>query len=80
MYTDACPSGWAAVIIFPDDIHVLAGPFQRVEDISLLEARAVVYGMRALPFQTADSLVPLEILVDNTTVLFTAISGKNEVL
>jgi hypothetical protein len=71
LYSDACLSGWGAVIFAPPSANfqspwVSCGPFLFSEDIQNLEARALKYALHALPVQ--NKLTRIKIMVDNSSV------------
>jgi hypothetical protein len=69
LITDASPRGFGVFIIPPRGaIQSWGGPFQDVERIETLEARAVQYGVDSLP-TVKPGTMGLVIFVDNTTVL-----------
>ena len=68
LYSDASLSGWGTVIISPcGDIKVFAGPFEYVEDIQVLETRALLRAVQRLPFSA--SRKNLFIRIDNTSLV-----------
>jgi hypothetical protein len=66
-FSDSSLIGWGVVILYLSSINVLAGKWHRVEDIAVLEARAFLRTIRALPHQ--ECLCLLHMMVDNTTVV-----------
>ena len=69
LFSDACPAGWGVVYVFSDHFEIKAGHFTVREDISILEARALSYGVHGLP-PNEGPLLLLRTFVDNTSVLY----------
>ena len=66
-FSDASLKGWGVVILQPSSINVLAGKWNEIEDIAVLEARAFLRTIQALPHQ--ERRCRLRMMVDNTTVV-----------
>jgi len=67
LFSDACLSGYGAVLCAGSDINIISGRFSDVEDIQILETRALLYAVQALPFQESTKQ-PICIVVDNTSL------------
>ena len=66
MFTDASFQGWGVVILRPSTIEIHAGQWAFQENIAILEARALLLAVRALP--DVERCL-LKLMVDNTTVV-----------
>lgn len=71
LFTDACPSGWGAVLC--DDqgkpsVRWSYGRFDQTEHIAVLEARALFYGVCSLPEDGKHLNPHVNIYIDNTSV------------
>ena len=68
-FTDASKIGWGVVILWPTNVEVVAGVWTADEHISILETRAVLYAVRALPPNQADEKCILTLMIDNTSAI-----------
>jgi hypothetical protein len=90
IFTDACMSGWAVLILWPNkievygercvDIEVAAGSWKWIEHINVLETRAVLKAVELVPRQPQKTHCP--IFLDNTSALGAVKKGysKNYIL
>ena len=69
VFSDASLTGWGNVYLFSDRIMIRAGPFEVLEDIAILEARALSYAICGLPQSDKAEPCLLDVFVDNTTVI-----------
>jgi hypothetical protein len=78
LYSDACLSGWGAVIFANGKINVYAGSFSIVEDIQVLEGRALLRAVQALPSGAAvDGFSELIIRIGNTSLRGSLVRGHH---
>jgi len=70
LFTDACLTGWGAVLFYAGHRIIVSGAFKHHEEIHILEARALVYALALTSSMLQQfNISVLHIRIDNTSVI-----------